>query len=312
MLQTNTVNMNNKFPTLASFFHGVGGMSKGAHKAGFQTIYATDMWNIAEKAFRLNKCEGYFENKDFFQNNGKNILDKINAHYGTKFSYGDIDAVVSGSPCQGMSGVNPLRATYNFKNMLMLRQIRVAGMQGLGAKVAWFEQVPGFLDRPMRSLRNEVLAVLDSQTDYTYEMRVLNALDYGSFQSRDRVTIIMVRKDVGIPSFPEPQLIDLNKSSLQAVLPYIQAFRYAKNQTAKTAHDNVINTMTASGDGLLLFDGKEWRKINAEERQILSHLEGYDLGAFKDSEKTKLMGNMVQIPFAEAIMRHIRLNILRK
>ena len=306
---TLSTEINNR-PSLVSFFHGVGGMSKGAARAGFETLYASDMWDIAEKAFHQNKCEGYFDNLNFFDNNAANIVEKIARHSGRKIEYGDIDAVVSGSPCQGMSSVNPHRSTFNFKNMLMLRQIRVAGMQGLGAKTAWFEQVPGFLDKPMRALRNEVLAVLESQTEYYYEIRVLNALDYGSYQSRDRVTIIMVRKDVGMPSFPEPQPIDLSKSSLQAALPYIQAFRYQKNQGIKMAHDNVINTMTATGDGLLLFDGREWRPINTTERQILSHLEGYDLSGFCDRDKTKLMGNMVQIPFAEAIMRNMRTNIL--
>ena len=311
MIQTNLNNNENLRPTLASFFHGVGGMSKGAFKAGFETLYATDIWDAARNAFALNNCEGYFDYADFFENNAKNISDRIFEHSGRIVNYGDLDAVVSGSPCQGMSGVNPNRSTYNFKNMLMLRQIRIAGMQGLGAKTAWFEQVPGFLDKAMRTFRNEVLAVLDSQTEYNYEIKVLNALDYGSFQSRDRVTIIMVRKDVGIPSFPERQTIDLNKQALGSVLPYIKSFRYVKNQTPKTAHDNVINTMTASGDGLQLFDGKIWRGVNTIERQTLSHLEGFDLSIFTEAQATKLMGNMVQIPFAEAIMKHIRQEILR-
>lgn len=311
MSQINLNSSNNFRPTLASFFHGVGGMSKGAAKAGFETLYATDIMDAAEQAFYLNNCEGYFDNLDFFQNDADNITKKILKSSNRQIEYGDIDTVVSGSPCQGMSAVNPNRNTYNFKNMLMMRQIRIAGMQGLGAKTAWFEQVPGFLDKPMRTFRNEVLAVLNSQTDYTYELRVLNALDYGSFQSRDRVTIIMVRKDIGEPSFPTPQPIDLNKQALGAVLPYIKAFRYTKNNTPKTAHDNVINTMTASGDGLQLFDGKLWRGVNTIERQKLSHLEGYNLSAFKESQCTKLMGNMVQIPFAEAIMRHIRTEILK-
>jgi len=311
MIQTNLNINKNLRPTLASFFHGVGGMSKGAFKAGFETLYATDIWDAARNAFALNNCEGYFDYADFFENNAKNITDRIFEHSRRVINYGDLDAVVSGSPCQGMSGVNPNRSTYNFKNMLMMRQIRIAGMQGLGAKTAWFEQVPGFLDKPMRTFRNEVLAVLDSQTEYNYEIKVLNALDYGSFQSRDRVTIIMVRKDVGMPSFPERQPIDLNKQALGSVLPYIKSFRYVKNQTPKTAHNNVINTMTASGDGLLLFDGKIWRGVNTIERQKLSHLEGYDLSIFTEAQATKLMGNMVQIPFAEAIMKHIRQEILR-
>ncbi len=316
MSQINLNNSKNTRPTLVSFFHGIGGMSKGA--ADFEKLYATDMWDVAERAFHLNHCEGLFDNYDFSLDsmNAKRIFNAINSNPnpnpGISYRKGMIDCVVSGSPCPGMSSVNPNRSAFNFKNMLMHKQIRLAGMQGLGAKTAWFEQVPGFLDKPMRALRNEVLAVLDSQTDYNYELQVLNALDYGSFQSRDRVTIIMVRKDVGEPSLPKPQPINLSKQALGAVLPYIEAFRYVKNLTPKTAYNNYINTMTASGDGLQVFDGKTWRGVTSVERQKLSHLEGYDLSAFTDAECTRLMGNMVQIPFAEAIMRHIRLNILGK
>jgi site-specific DNA-cytosine methylase len=300
-------------PTLASFFHGVGGMSKGAERAGFRTLYATDMWDSAELAFHHNKCNGYFENKNFFENDAENILKMINAHNSAQITYraGDIDLVVSGSPCPGMSGVNRLRSNYDYRNMLMMKQIRVAGMQGLNAKTAWFEQVPGFFDEPMREFRNEVLSVLESQTDYYYEIRVLNALNYGAYQSRDRVTIIMVRKDVGVPSFPEPQPVYLSKQSLQAVLPYVQLFKYPRNFSPKTAHDNVINTMTASSDGLKVYDGKIWRDVTVQERLVLSHLEGYDLSIFTEDDQIRLMGNMVQIPFAEAITRHILYHILR-
>ena len=192
----------------------------------------------------------------------------------------------------------------------MVKQIRLAGMQGLYAKTAWFEQVPGFFDEPMKALRMEVLAALESQTDYTYTIKVLNALDYGSYQSRDRVTIIMVRKDVGVPSFPDSIPIDLNQVSVKAVLPHIHAFRYGKNGTPKCAHNNVINTMTASGDNLLVFDGARWRKVNIIERQQLSHLYGYDLNGLSESDRVRLMGNMVQIPFAAAIMQHIQDEIL--
>lgn len=310
-LNSQNSNQNNFRLSLVSFFHGVGGMSKGAFKAGFETLYASDMWDAAEKAFHQNNCEGLFHNINFFDNNADKILSAIQSHSGRRFEYGDIDAVVSGSPCQGMSSVNGNRSAFNFKNMLMMKQIRVAGMQGLGVKTAWFEQVPGFLDRPMRALRNEVLAVLESQTDYYYEIRVLNALDYGAYQSRDRVTIVMVRKDIGMPSFPQAQQIDLNTRCLKAILPYVDAFKYGNNATPKAADSNVISTMTASDDGLLVFANRRWRPVTCDERQILSHLEGYDLSGFSDPEKRTLMGNMVQIPFAEAIMSHIRANILR-
>jgi len=96
------INLNNSEilrPTLVSFFHGVGGMSKGAYKAGFETLYATDIWDAAEQAFHLNNCEGFFDNVDFFKNDAENITKKIFQSSNRQIEYGDIDAVVSGSPC---------------------------------------------------------------------------------------------------------------------------------------------------------------------------------------------------------------------
>lgn len=304
---------NTYIPTLVSFFHGIGGMSKGAERAGFETLYATDKWDIAELAFKYNKCKGYFDNFDFSKEemSFKRIKKKIEANYNKvlKIEQGVIDCVVSGSPCPGTSSVNPLRSNFDERNMLMLKQIRLAGMQGLCAKTAWFEQVPGFFDEPMKALRREVIAALEAQTDYHYDIKVLNAVDYGSYQSRNRVTIIMVRKDVGKPSFPTAQPCYLSEISMNAALPYITAFRYGKD-APKCAFTNVINTMTANDEGLMVYDQFGWRKINVHERKILCHLEGFDLRNFNDDDQIRLMGNMVQIPFAEAIMRHIKTHIL--
>ena len=313
-MQQNQITCNDLTPSLVSFFHGVGGMSKGAIRAGFHTIYATDYWETAEQAFRNNNCEGCFDNADFGQKemNYDRIKAAIEKHYNSlvKIEKGMVDCVVSGSPCPGQSSVNPLRSNYDVRNMLMEKQIRLAGMQGLYAKTAWFEQVPGFFDEPMKALRMEILAALKRETDYHFEIRVLNALDYGSYQSRNRVTIIMVRKDVGEVSFPEPQPIFLSELSLQAALPYVTAFKYGIHGTPKAADKNVINTMTANDEGLMVFDKFGWRKINVQERKILSHLEGYDISNFDEIDQIRLMGNMVQIPFAEAILYNIKTNIL--
>ena len=68
--------------------------------------------------------------------------------------------------------------------------------------------------------------------------------------------------------------------------------------------------MTANDEGLMVLDQNGWRKVSVGERQILSFLEAYDMSNYKEKEQVKLMGNMVQIPFAEAILRHIKTNIL--
>jgi hypothetical protein len=74
--------------------------------------------------------------------------------------------------------------------------------------------------------------------------------------------------------------------------------------------------MTATGAVYFLDNGIK-RPINLEERLLLSHLEGYDLNAFLTDgkpipadAKVRLLGNMVQIPFAQAMLEHVRKVIL--
>ena len=82
-------------------------MSKGAHKAGFETLYATDIWDAAERAFHLNNCKGYFDNMDFFKNDAGNITNgKVTLDY-IKNTPG-LELVASGSLPQGMNDPTPV------------------------------------------------------------------------------------------------------------------------------------------------------------------------------------------------------------
>jgi site-specific DNA-cytosine methylase len=299
--------------TSASIFHGIGGMSIGAERAGFSSIYATDKMEAAEKAFHLNKHKGVFQLKDILSLDFAAIKQFIHENNFVEFKQRMLDLFLSGSPCVGISIRNPSRHWLNDTNFMMHTQIRLAGMDGFQSKVAWFEQVDSFMDKPMRKLRREVIARLRAQSDYYFDMKVLNSADHKGTQSRNRTTIIMVRKDIGEPSFPSPQVIDYSKVSVNSLLPTIRAFRADSKKPGKSAYNNLCCTLTASGSEEVMEIGQEiFRKMTNEERTILSDMVGVNLQGIKEDAKKRLLGNMVQPAFAEAICRHIREQILKR
>ena len=44
-----------KKPSIVSLFSGAGGLDIGFHKAGFHTVFATDIWDKACETLKLNK-----------------------------------------------------------------------------------------------------------------------------------------------------------------------------------------------------------------------------------------------------------------
>ena len=58
------------------------------------------------------------------------------------------------------------------------------------------------------------------------------------------------------------------------------------------------------------FDGKP-RPFTIEEKLVLTELEGLNLGKISKTKKATLLGNMVQVSFAESLFRHIKEEILQ-
>jgi DNA (cytosine-5)-methyltransferase 1 len=115
---------------------------------------------------------------------------------------GEYDVVMGGSPCQPFSIANnrkpserhPLFPTFpRFFDVVLT----------LKPKLFLLENVRGLLMRRNRHHLEHQLARISK--DYTVEWRVLNAVDYGVPQRRERLIVIGVRRDLGgRPAFPEP------------------------------------------------------------------------------------------------------------
>ena len=122
------------------------------------------------------------------------------------------DAIVGGPPCQGWSNVGrgKLRSLktksrrdveHDPRNHLYENFLRT--IDHFRPKVAVMENVPGMLSHNGKNVA-ELIAESMEAIDYRTTWAVLNAMDYGVPQVRNRLFFVGVRKDLGIEfRFPE-------------------------------------------------------------------------------------------------------------
>lgn len=311
-----------------SYFSGIGGFDKGAKRAGFQTLVQSDWWEVAGKSFELNipsdanlmqpdylKSEGVFlagpNSGDITKLNFNIVRKHIADNLGVNLNQGDLDVIIGGPPCQGYSKSNTNKKKGDPRNELIFDLLRI--INETKPKVAMIEQVPTLITCEFIEMWNLIKLRLNCLTDYRWDYKVMNAKYYGARQSRERLIIMLVRRDLGVaPSFPLPQEPDLNKVSVHKLLPHV--YHHSPGQFMdgiKNSRENIFCTMTATGSEYLYgLNGKRWN-ATVRERLILSELEGLNLKGIGLTASKKLIGNMVQVSFAEALFKHIKTHILR-
>lgn len=313
--------------TTLSFFSGVRGLDIGAKKAGFTTLFHSDIERNAGKAFKLNMpgegnkqpahltAEGVFIAGKIADINGlnfKTISQYVYDELKIALKIGEVDVIHGGPPCQDFSKCNNHRSVYSLKNKLIFQLLRI--IKEIKPKVGLIEQVPDLISPKFKTTWNKVMAELNSMTEYVWDYKVMNAMNYGARQNRKRLIIMLVRRDLGVgASFPAPMEPDLSKVAVHSLLPAVYHFSPGQfGDEIKCARSNVFCTMTASGSEKFYgFDGKR-RELTIGERLVLSELEGLRLDGISMTHQKRLVGNMVQVSFAEALFRHIRHTILKK
>ena len=76
-------------PKVVSLFSGAGGLDIGFKKAGFHTVFATDVWDIACNTLKANNMADEVICNDVRKINFDEVVNK----------YGEIDCVIGGPPC---------------------------------------------------------------------------------------------------------------------------------------------------------------------------------------------------------------------
>lgn len=215
--------------TLISLFSGALGLDLGFLAAGYELRLANDIDENSYNTVKTNIPSIPFILDDFNKVSTENVLREAG------LGIGEVDVLTGGPPCQPFStagkrrGLNDPRASPLKEFVRAIKEIKPRAFvmeEVTGLKSSRLKHVP-ISERGSRILKPEerkgsaFKVVLDMlrTTGYKLKYDILNAADFGSPQSRNRLIFIGLRE--GSPSLPRAThsnipKIDLNGRALQS------------------------------------------------------------------------------------------------
>ena len=176
-------------PCLVDLFCGMGCTSMGFTEAGFKPVAALEIDSLRCDLYRKNVGIAPIQ-ANVMEVSGKDLLHAGHLKKGGKF------CVVGCPPCQSFSSLADTRGT---SEMFDIRSGYVRKFTNLVVEmmplVVVFENVQGMIEGGGKKFFDEYLTTL-SRTGYRTRHAVVNAVDFGVPQNRNRVIAISVRIDV--------------------------------------------------------------------------------------------------------------------
>ena len=188
-------------PKMVDFFAGAGGLSCGFTQAGFKVCFANDFEEVCVRTYRYNHPE--LPSDKVLKEDIRKIVSNIE-NYVTE----DIDIVVGGPPCQGFSSANQQRIIDDPRNELY--KYYIEAIKRICPKFVVMENVKGMLSVANQVVEDykSILIQKDSK-EYSYDVayRLLNSVNFGVPQNRERLIYIAIRKDISESKHITPELL---------------------------------------------------------------------------------------------------------
>lgn len=299
-----------------SLFCGVGGMDLGFIQAGHKVIWAND--NNAEAVQTYQKNIGKHAFCDNIENININLIPKA-------------DIVIGGFPCQGFSIANMNRRLTDKRNFLYRYFVRVISQKNPRLFIA--ENVRGLLSLDNGRVFEQIVRDF-SAAGYNCRHAILNAANYGVPQSRLRVFILGIRKDLNIDIDFPPKITHSEKpfgnlkkfisvGNALSSLPEPEQKHRLKNHVFskfKVKYNGYISnrkldpnkpspTVTARGDmrggAMIMPHPFKNRRMSCRELAII---QGFPMGFEFCGKMTSIyrqIGNAVPPPLAKAIANSV-------
>jgi len=175
-------NQNSGRPAVIDLFCGVGGLTLGAARAGFEVLAAVDNDLRTEKTFRANFPNYRYISADIGELRGCDLRDR--AGMNGKI----VDGVIGGPPCQGFSRIGR-RGPDDARNSLFDHFFRVVAE--LHPRFYLLENVVGVVDSQFRDIRQSAFARLEGY--HNLKPLCLKASDFGVATSRQRIFFVGYR-----------------------------------------------------------------------------------------------------------------------
>lgn len=223
--------MTSKKYSLAEFFSGCGGTSRGFTRSGrFNVAFGNDVKNEALKTFAFNHANDEVVpcvvREDIRLLDVETIHDALDDRGVTK---GDLDCMIGGPPCQGFSQLRRnehrekgkivkfsgySQLAHDPRNDLVLRYLEIA--EALRPKFLVIENVPQMLNHGyegrLGKLSELVIQMLEKDLGYSVAVATVNCADYGVPQLRERA--VFIASSIGSASFPKATHADPKNEKL--------------------------------------------------------------------------------------------------
>lgn len=164
-----------KKPTFIEVCAGCGGLSTGLIKAGFQPLLLND--NSKDCCETLRRAHP----------NVNVICSSMNDLCLDRY-INKVDLLTGGVPCQSFSQAGVRKGLEDPRGELMLRFINM--LRALKPKTFMIENVKGLLTHNSGETINYIIQELNEDGLYNVAYKLLNAVDYGVPQKRERVFIV--------------------------------------------------------------------------------------------------------------------------
>ncbi len=298
-------------PKVIGLFSGVRGGEHGAELDGWDSVYSCDWEKDAQKVFYANNKTGIYHVADISTLTGDQVFDYIADNGGERYKKGEMDCVLSTASCQDVSRSNPVRKCLSERANLLTEQLRV--IDDIYPWTFYIENVDSYFDVLNEPLQRQFETALNSMKGYNVKMAVLTPMDYGGRQHRPRLTVVGIRKDLGIEfSYPTPQPIDYSKVSFHVLFPHLDGFASGQStKRYKNGYNQIFGTLVVADDTIVYEYGTP-RKFNLAERLKLSEMEHMDLTMVSNDFQKTLTGNILPPSLSRAVFHQLRTEILYK
>lgn len=194
---------------VADLFSGVGGLSQGFIKAGFEICLAVEFDLEIAHSFKKNHPNTEVYNEDICNLNFRELHKK----------HPNIDIVMGGPPCQGFSQKGKRLSLYDERNFLFLQFVRF--VEEFSPKYFVLENVPNVITTENGYFKEEIIASFE-KLGYEVCSEILNASDFGVPQDRKRAIFIGQKQELEI-ALPKPTLIRNTVRDAIFDLPFISS-----------------------------------------------------------------------------------------
>lgn len=168
---------------VVDLFSGVGGLSLGATRAGFNLAGAVELDKHAIFSHALNFPKSTHLHNDVSKLTAQDILAACNIS--------EVDCVIGGPPCQGFSYIGKGNAE-DSRNELYIHFFRL--VSELSPICFMAENVPGIMSEKYNTVREKAFSLVSERYNILHPIKV-NASNYGAPTTRTRIFFIGFRKD---------------------------------------------------------------------------------------------------------------------